>query len=295
MELGTARTSRGGVLVAAAAVAVLVAMTIGAPAPAGAAAGHPRGPDPTTETIAAPTGPFAVATVTVPSSVAGFGGGQIYYPTDRTEGTFGAYAFAPGTYVTHSLYTWIGTRVASQGFVVFLIDTNTRVDLPPSRGDQLRAALDYLVDDSAVRDRVDPARLAVGGHSNGGGGALEAAVDDPTLQAVVALQPWNPTKSFPGIRTPTMLIGAEDDAVAKPEDHAELFYESIPASTPKAYAELAGERHGVGTASHTTQAVSMIAWLKRYVDDDPRYEQFLCPPPQAPSATLSEYRHTCPK
>jgi len=197
--------------------------------------------------------------------------------------------------VTHALYTWIGTRVASQGFVVFLIDTDTRVDLPPSRGDQLLAALDYLVNVSPVRDHVDPDRLAVGGHSNGGGGALEAAVDDPTLQAVVALQPWNPTKSFPGISTPTMLIGAEDDAVAKPEEHAERFYESIPASAGKAYAELAGERHGVGTESHTTQAASMIAWLKRYVDDDPRYDQFLCPPPQAPSSTLSEYLDTCPK
>jgi hypothetical protein len=36
----------------------------------------------------------------------------------------------------------------------------------------------------------------------------------------------------------------------------------------------------------------MVAWFKRYLDDDLRYDQFLCPPPAGP--TIIEYRHTCP-
>ncbi|NDU78499.1 alpha/beta hydrolase, partial [Actinomadura sp. DSM 109109] len=35
-----------------------------------------------------------------------------------------------------------------------------------------------------------------------------------------------------------------------------------------------------------------IAWLKRYIDNDTRYEQFLCPPPGV--TAISDYRHTCP-
>ena len=37
----------------------------------------------------------------------------------------------------------------------------------------------------------------------------------------------------------------------------------------------------------------MVAWLKRFVDDDTRYEQFLCPGPRG-LAIKEEYRNTCP-
>ena len=36
----------------------------------------------------------------------------------------------------------------------------------------------------------------------------------------------------------------------------------------------------------------MVAWLKRFVDDDTRYEQFLCPGPSG--SQIQEYRNTCP-
>lgn len=253
-----------------------------------------RGPDPTTESIAAEVGPFEVASVSVPTPIPGFGGGTIYHPTDLSEGPFGAYAFAPGTFMTDESYAWLGSRIASHGFVVFLINTNDPRDRPESRGEQLGAALDYLVDSSALRDQIDPNRLAVGGHSNGGGGALEAARRRPDLQAVVALQPWHPTtKSFPDIDLPTIIIGAENDDLAGVAVHSEPMYESIRRSAEKAYLELRGKPHDVATQSDPTQAAATIAWLKRYVDNDTRYAQFLCPPPQA-GPTISEYRDTCP-
>jgi hypothetical protein len=36
----------------------------------------------------------------------------------------------------------------------------------------------------------------------------------------------------------------------------------------------------------------MISWLKRFVDNDTRYEQFLCPAPD--DREIEEYRNTCP-
>src|SRR5690606_28782060 len=106
-------------------------------------------------TVTAAFGPFATASTSVPASVAGFGGGVIHYPTDTSQGTFGAVAIAPGFLGTVAHYTWLGPRIASQGFVVFQINTNSRFDGPPSRGAQLLAALDYLVTSSSVRTRVD--------------------------------------------------------------------------------------------------------------------------------------------
>jgi dienelactone hydrolase len=278
---------------------VLVAVVVGTvglltgPDPASAETEYRRGPDPTEASVTAAVGPFATASTSVPASVAGFGGGVIHYPTDTSQGTFGAVAVAPGFLGSSANYTWMGPRLASQGFVVFLINTDSRLDQPPSRGDQLLAALDYLVTASSVRTRIDPGRLAVAGHSMGGGGTLEAATDRPGLQAAIPLQPWHSTKSWPNVQVPTMIIGAENDTTAPVAQHAEPFYGSIPATTEKAYLELNGADHRVSTAGDTTEAKFMIVWLKRYVDNDTRYEQFMCPNP-GPSAAIEEYRDTCP-
>jgi dienelactone hydrolase len=275
------------------AMVLAAAVVAGGAGRAGAETEYRKGPDPTELTVTAPTGPFATASTTVPSSVAGFGGGVIYYPTDTSQGTFGAVAFAPGFLGTTANYTWVGPRVASQGFVVFVIDTDSRLDPPTSRADQLLAALDYLVTTSSVRTRVDASRLAVAGHSMGGGGTIEAANDRPSLQAAVALQPWHSDKTWPGVHVPAMIIGAELDTTAPVATHSEPMYVSIPAASEKAYLELNGADHRVGTTGDTTQAKFLIVWLKRYVDNDTRYDQFLCPNP-GPSTAIEEYRDTCP-
>ena len=87
--------------------------------------------------------------------------------------------------------------------------------------------------------------------------------------------------------------GAENDTVAPVASHAEPFYTSLPSSVPKAYLELAGASHFAPNSSNTTIAQYSIAWLKRFVDADTRYSQFLCPAPSA-GGTISEYRSTCP-
>ncbi|SDH02982.1 alpha/beta hydrolase family protein [Nonomuraea jiangxiensis] len=266
-----------------------------APAAQAAAGPYDRGPDPTNAILEASRGPFATAQQSVSSlSVSGFGGGVIYYPTDTSQGTFGAIAISPGYTAAWSSLSWLGPRIASHGFVVIGIETNSRYDQPASRGRQLLAALDYLVEDSAttIRSRIDGSRLAVAGHSMGGGGSLEAANDRPSLQAAVPLAPWNTTKSWSGIRVPTMIIGGESDSVAPVSSHSEPFYQSIPSSAEKAYLELNNASHFFPQTTNTTMAKSMVAWLKRFVDDDTRYEQFLCPPPSGSS--IQEYRHTCP-
>ena len=59
----------------------------------------------------------------------------------------------------------------SQGtFVVMTLETSSLLDVPASRGDQLLAALDCMTGKSGGKDRIDASRLAVMGHSTGGGG-----------------------------------------------------------------------------------------------------------------------------
>ncbi|SEH02623.1 Dienelactone hydrolase [Nonomuraea solani] len=262
-----------------------------ATAPARAAANpYQRGPDPTPASVAATTGPFATASVGVPRGN-GFGGGTIYYPTATDQGTFGAMAISPGLNGTWPGIAWLGPRLASQGFVVFGIETNALNDSPVSRGTQLLAALDYLTQRSSVRDRVDAGRLAVAGHSMGGGGALDAALRRPSLQAAIGNAPYLPSGNLSGDRVPTLIYAMQNDTLVTPS-RLTTMYNTVPAATEKAYIEVAGAGHNYIGQPSTTLARTMIPWMKIFIDDDTRYSQFLCP--MANRNGVSQYRNSCP-
>lgn len=276
--------------------AIVAILAFIAPGHAAAAANpYERGPAPTTASIEATRGPFATASTTVSRlSVSGFGGGTIYYPTSTAQGTFGAVAVSPGYTASQSSISWLGPRIASQGFVVFTIDTRSVYDQPASRGDQLLAALDYLTTRSSVRTRIDSSRLSVMGHSMGGGGTLEAAADRPALQAAIPLTGWDTRKSFSTNRVPTLVVGAENDTVAPVASHSIPFYTSLSSTYEKAYVELNGASHFAPNSPNTTIAKFSISWLKRFVDDDTRYEQFICGSGAGSGSAISDYRTTCP-
>ncbi|MFD6949004.1 lipase [Nocardiopsis sp. TSRI0078] len=280
---------------AALTLTLVAGVTGGVVAPAQAANPYERGPAPTESSVTAARGYFDTDTDSVSSLVSGFGGGTIYYPTTTREGTFGGVVIAPGYTASSSTMSWMGHRLASQGFVVFTIDTNTRYDQPDSRGRQIEAALDYLAEDSDVANRVDGDRMAVMGHSMGGGGTLAAAEDRPELRAAIPLTPWHTQKNWSSVQVPTMIIGAENDSIASVRSHSIPFYESLNRNLESAYLELDGASHFAPNTSNTAIAKYSISWLKRFVDEDERYEQFLCPPPSTGwLSDFSDYRDTCP-
>lgn len=277
----------------AAIAAALALPLVGLVAPADAESAYERGPDPTSASVLE-NGTFALSTTSVSSLVSGFGGGTIYYPTSTTEGTYGGVVLAPGFTARSSAYSSVARRVASHGFVVFAIDTDSVYDQPDSRGTQILAAVDYLKQDasSAVASRLDETRIAVSGHSMGGGGTLAAAKQDSSVKAAVALQPWHTDKTWPEIQVPTMIIGAENDTVAPVATHSIPFYTSMTGAREKAYGEINNADHLIANTDDDWQGRLFVTWLKRYVDDDTRYSQFLCPAPS--SIYLSDYRDTCP-
>ncbi|WP_199199185.1 RICIN domain-containing protein [Amycolatopsis sp. CA-128772] len=279
------------------ALAVLGVVLGLAPVSSAVAADNPyqRGPDPTPASIAADHGPFATAQTTIPKGN-GLGGGIVYYPTDTSQGTFGAIAIAPGYGTEWRWYGWLGPRLASFGFVVVGIETNSLSDYADARADQLLAALDWLVTSSPVRDRVDRTRLAVGGHSMGGGGALVAATRRPSLRSAVGMAPYVPDGILRGTSVPTILFGGQADTTVTPAYLASA-YATIPATVPRAYPEIAGEGHGFaaggGGGNSGAFARVMMVWLKVFVDADTRYPPFLCPTLSNTSG-ISKYQASCP-
>ncbi|WP_165970743.1 alpha/beta hydrolase [Actinomadura sp. 6K520] len=286
------------VLAAGAALTPTPAANAAAPAPPAAirlaANPHERGPAPTEQSITAERGPFDIEEIDVPAnSGAGFNRGTIYAPTDLSQGTFGAIAVSPGFVSPEALVGWYGPRLASQGFVVMILETNGLLDTPAARGAQLLAALDYVAGASKVRDRVDGSRLAAMGHSMGGGGTLEAADDRPSLRAAIPLAPWNLDYDWADVRVPTMIMAADNDFIAPAGSMAESYFTGLTAAPEKAYLELRNAGHLTFNSPNTTIAKYAIAWMKRFVDDDARYERFLCPAPR-PDAGIAKYTGTCP-
>ncbi|WP_405087820.1 cellulose binding domain-containing protein [Microbispora sp. NBC_01389] len=287
------RRALGRAMAAAVAVAGLFSAAV-ATQPASAADNpYQRGPNPTVASVAANRGTFATAQTSVPAGN-GFGGGVIYYPTDTSQGTFGGVAIVPGySALFANEEAWMGPWLASFGFVVIGIETNTRTDSADARGTQLLAALDYLTQRSSVRDRVDPNRLSVVGHSAGGAGVLSAILRRPTLKAGIGLAPGSPVGDY-GLsndRVPTMFISGQKDTTVT-QSYLNGLYTTIPASTPSAWVEITGVDHLFATRANTTEMRVLIPWLKIWVDNDTRYTQFLCP--LADSGNISMYRNKCP-
>jgi len=255
---------------------------------------YQRGPDPTEASVTAAQGPFATAQVNVPAgSGQGFNDGIITYPTDQSQGTFGAIAVMPGFVSPEGSIEWYGQRLASQGFVVFTLDSNNPFDFPGARRDQLLAALDYLTAKSSVKDRIDPNRVAVMGWSMGGGGTLEAAAQRPALKAAVGLAPWDVIPPVGSITTPTMIIGDDGDALAPTSVMAKPFYDGMTNARDKAFFELKNANHFTFTTPNDNIAKYSISWMKRFVDNDTRYDQFLCPTPTGNPA-ITQFLDTCP-
>ena len=267
--------------------------------------GFQRGPDPTVSSLEASAGPFAVATTTVASG-SGFGGGTIYYPTNTTEGPFAAIVVAPGFTETQSNVNWWGPRLASHGFVVITINTNSTSDQPASRATQMIAALNRVVtlsqtSGNPIFGKVDPNRRGVMGHSMGGGGTLIAARDNPSLKAAIPFAPWNSsTTNFSGIQVPTMIIACENDSIAQVSSHASPFYNSLTDAIKKAFLEIAGGSHSCANSGNSNTRILGkygVSWMKRFMDEDTRYSPFLCGAPHQTDlsgSTISEYRDNCP-
>nr|8CRU_A Chain A, Poly(ethylene terephthalate) hydrolase [Piscinibacter sakaiensis] len=254
---------------------------------------YQRGPDPTTSSLEASRGPFSVASFTV-SRPSGYGAGTVYYPTNA-GGKVGAIAIVPGYTARQSSINWWGPRLASHGFVVITIDTNSTLDQPSSRSSQQMAALRQVVSlsgtsSSPIYNKVDTSRLGVMGWSMGGGGSLISARNNPSLKAAAPQAPWNSSKNFSSVTVPTLIIACENDTIAPVNSHALPFYNSM-SRNPKQYLEINGGSHSCANSGNSNQALigkKGVAWMKRFMDNDTRYSSFACSNPN--SSSVSDFR-----
>lgn len=228
-------------------------------------------------------GPYSIRAYTSFPDVPEFGNATIYYPLD-VAGQIGAVAISPGFTERQRHINWWGPRLASHGFATLVLDTNELRDSPALRGDALIAAVRLLKAentraDSPLYGRVDADKLAVMGHSMGGGGALIAAHNySDEIQAAIPFTSWQPDLRFEGITVPTLVIAGAADRIAPVAVHAWPHFQSIPKTTTRVYLEVAGGNHFIANSGASDNAMLgryAIAWLKLYLDGDERYREFI--------------------
>jgi pimeloyl-ACP methyl ester carboxylesterase len=264
---------------------------------------HQRGAAPTAAMLEAPLGELLVAEAVVTRDQAhGFGGGTIYYPA--TPGQYAAIVVVPGYTGYQSSLAWLGPKLASHGFVVMVIDTFTTGDPPDHRAKQASAALQQVKELNANKrspmyKKVDTKRLAIMGHSMGGGAALIAARENPQLKAALAYTVWSTDRKFDTMSVPTMLIACERDVIAPNGVHGNPIYDSLPGGMHKAYVEIKGQTHFCPQlpGNYPLMGRYTIAWMKRFLDDDARYSPFICGAEHQAIASgdkFSAHRSSCP-
>jgi dienelactone hydrolase len=269
----------------------LKAMTVGFALTASAShaladTSYQKGPAPTVASLEAAKGPFAIATATLPTSTEYGSATKVYYPTDRTVGSYGLLVLCPGFVSSAALYAGIAQRIASQGFVVAVVSTKSLVDQPKARATQIIAVMNAVLAQNktqavAYAGQVDETRVAFSGHSAGGSGTFYAAATNPQVKALVGLMPGEPGTNFTpfaGIRIPTLILTGSIDSLAN--SWAQPYFKSLDPSMPAAQIELDGLGHLSlwTTATQVSQgkvAKYVTAWIKRFVDNDTRYTSFV--------------------
>lgn len=220
-------------------------------------------------------------------SVDEFSNATIFYPlTLSFAPPFGAVAFVPGYRGTQETYNWWGPMLASMGIAVMILDTNQPDDSLEARKQALVAAIEFLQNensnsDSPIQGKIDTSKLAIMGHSLGGGAALHAAIAlGDSIKAVIPLSPYccelgqSFEADFGSLTVPTLIFVSAEDTIAPPDQHAKLLYDTIPDSTHKAYVEFATGDHMIVTNAGPDLATLgryTFAWLQMHFNEDPRY------------------------
>lgn len=230
---------------------------------------------------------YEVRTYEPTVSVAEFASATIFYPlTLSFAPPSSAAVLVPGYTATQASYDWWGPALASLGIVVMIIDTNDPRDTFQPRKEAHIAAIAFLKSeisnsDSPINGKVDTNKLAIMGHSLGGGAALAAAQElGSEIKAVIPLMPYccelgqSFAGDYSGLTVPTLIFASSEDTVAPPAGHARALYDSIADSTNKAYVEFAKGTHNLptnGGADLAAQARFTFAWLKLQMDGNAAY------------------------
>ena len=224
----------------------------------------------------------------------------VWYPAEDdgvtpAAGEFPTFVMAHGFVMSPLDYEGLAAALVSEGYV--FASLGTEQGFAPSHAD-------YGLDLAFVADQVasgeivgvlsasSNGRVAIGGHSMGGGASWLAAAEQPAIDAVVAFAPaeTNPSAIAAGeeIAVPVLVVSGSDDSVTPPATQHEPIYASAVNAPCRAFVSIPDGGHcgfadpgtlcdfgelgfqGLSHAEQLALSVSVVVpWLDAFLRDDP--------------------------
>ena len=166
-----------------------------------------------------------------------------------------------GTCATPFGYARLLKHLASHGYIV--IGANDR---QVGDGRSIRRALDWLRAEnersgSPYFGRVDLTRIGASGHSQGGGGIIEATVADARIIAAVPIQP----SAGGALTKPTFFIAGANDTTVRPASVSSSYNQ---ARGPAAYGLHKTANHITPIRNPQLMWGPIVAWFKAHLERD---------------------------
>ncbi|MEU3737585.1 acetylxylan esterase [Streptomyces sp. NPDC032198] len=170
-----------------------------------------------------------------------------------------------GSFVTPVIYDGLLKHLASHGFIVVAANTTQS-----GSGTAMLDGLDVLKKADAdprspYYGKVDLEKVGASGHSQGGGGAINAGAD-PRVDVTVPVEP-GPQGRIGDLKGPLFLLGGEHDLVVIPELLVIPRYNGA-GHVPAVYGELAGASHVTPAGDGGGFRGPITAWFRYFLMGD---------------------------
>lgn len=196
---------------------------------------------------------------TTTTRVTGF---RIYHPR-QMDGYHPIITWGNGTGAPTMGYTGFLSHLASWGFVVIASDSAMT-----GSGEEMRAGVDYLMQQhqdpaSPFYGMLDTAKVGTTGHSQGGGGAINAATDPRvTCSAPLAPSPGD----IRNVRGPIFLVAGADDTLVSPSRVRSTSFNR--ATAPTFFGIAKGMDHMSFTGNIGLARGYVTAWFMYHLQND---------------------------
>ena len=190
---------------------------------------------------------------------------SLYYPVDMGLGGLKhpIITWGNGTGATPIAYSGLLKHWASHGFVV-IASNSTQT----GSGEEMVQGVAWLISEnsrpgSLFFNRIDTDAVGASGHSQGGGGAINAG-NDPRVTCTAPIQPA--PGNVGGLQGPMFVIAGSDDTIVSPQLVSLTVYG--PATVPSVFGILAGADHFAPVGSAEGMRGYLTAWFRLHLMKD---------------------------
>ena len=219
---------------------------------------------------------------------------MVWHPAE-SSGPYPAVVFAHGFVMAPDDYEGLAEALVEAGYV--FVSIGTEQGFMPSHeayGQDLAFVAQEITNNAVggVLDGAFDGRIAIGGHSMGGGASWLSVESNPPVDAFFVFAPaeTNPSAISAGalIEVPAMVLSGADDAVTSPATQHEPIYEAAVNSPCRAFVSIPDGGHcgyadpgtlcdfgelgfqGLTHAEQLAFSVSLVVpWLDAFLRDDP--------------------------